>query len=591
MHLRSALPGNRRMRSVAPRRVPRAIIVLAVLVLLLGSAASLRAGRSGFDRLSDRQAGEFYLTADAIRRRILDPSVERHAFPIAGIEPGARLLVAPGIEASDTGGPVYFGIVWSSGSEPAKLLYQRELSAPGWVEETVALPSAGPGELRLRMSTGPGQKRLLQHAGWGDPTLLSGPDGGRMSVILVSLDTLRADRLGIYGRREAKTPVLDALARNGVWYERAYSSSTWTQPSHQAMLFGLQPWALTAATLLSGQQRGWTFQGFESLAKAFRDAGYLTGAFTGGGYVSVRQGVATGFDTFFAYPQESSRTGTCDPARFDGAEVFKRAAGWLQNRAGAPFFLFVHTYEPHDRCPVMPRSHKPFEPWENASGTERAALVRYYDELVTRTDTLVGDLLRTLDSLGLADSTLIAVTSDHGEGLWEHQFMGHGCTLPPYEELTRVPLLVRLPGPARRGTRIDAPVSTIDLAPTVLTLAGVTVPSTMQGGVLPGLGLPAQADRPVYVHCQDWLSVRQGDLKLIVSRAEQKRMLFNTADDPMELLDLAGTQSPARDHLLQLARQYWAFVREDQQADTARGTGDAVDPATAERLRALGYAE
>jgi arylsulfatase A-like enzyme len=580
------------MRSVAPRRVARAIIpVLAVLVMLLSSDASPPSGRSGVDRLSDRQTGEFYLSADGTRRRILNPSFERCAFPIAEIQPGARLLVSPGIEASDNNGPVYFGIVWTSGSEPAKLLYQRELSAPGWLEETVALPSAGPGELRLRMSTWPGQKRLLRHAGWGDPTLLSGPASGRMSVILVSLDTLRADRVGIYGRREARTPVLDALARNGVLYARAYSSSTWTQPSHQAMLFGLQPWALTTATLPSGQRGGWTFQGFESLAKAFRDAGYLTGAFTGGGYVSVLQGVATGFDTFFAYARKSSRRGKCDPARFDGAEVFKRAAGWLQDRAGAPFFLFVHTYEPHDRCPLLPGWHKPFRSLQKASETERAALVRYYDGLVTRTDTLVGDLLRTLDSLGLADSTLIAVTSDHGEGLWEHQFQGHGCPLPPYEELTRVPLLVRLPGSTRRGTRIDAPVSTIDLAPTLLTLAGVTVPNTMQGGVLPGLGLPAQADRPVYVHCQDWLSVREGDLKFIVSRAAQKRMLFNTADDPMELVDLVHEQSPARNRLLQLEKQYWAHIREGQQAHTARGTGDAVDPATAERLRALGYAE
>lgn len=563
---------------------------IAVLILLLNIVACSRSDQqSAVDRLSDHGPGEFFLNADSTLRRILNPSVADHRFAIADARQGARLLVSPGIAPAPAAGPVAFEITWQTGTEPPKTLYRQQISAPGWSLEDVPLPSAGPGELRLRTTAA--SKAVLRQAGWGDPTLLSGAATGRMSVILVSLDTLRADRLGIYGRGAARTPVLDAFARDGVLYERAYSSSTWTEPSHQALLFGLQPWALTLKMSGGKPVGGWSFEGFESLAKAFRRAGYLTGAFTGGGWVAPTSGIGHGFDTYFAYSRGSEEPGKCDPARFDGPEVFKRAQGWLRQRAGAPFFLFVHTYEPHDRCPVLPAGHKPFQRWTNPSAHEVEAISRYYDELIARTDGLVGDLLRALDSLGLGDSTLVAVTSDHGEALCEHEILGHGPNMPPYEELSRVPLLLRLPGSAQRSARIDAPVSTIDLAPTLLTLAGVPVPSTMHGGVLPGLGLATETDRPIFVHSEDWLSVRKGDLKFMVSRAARKRVLYNIKDDPDEEVDLVGQRSAAKDTLRQLAKQYWSLTRAAQHPETAAGARPAVDPATAERLRALGYTD
>jgi hypothetical protein len=115
--------------------------------------------------------------------------------------------------------------------------------------------------------------------------------------------------------------------------------------------FNPRHWGGTRPT--QAPPNGWRFDGFKSLADAFRDAGYLTAAFTGGGYVNPGFGLGRGFDTYFAYTAGSTETDTCDPARFDGPEVFARTARWLRQRAGAPFFLFVHTYDAHDRCPVQ----------------------------------------------------------------------------------------------------------------------------------------------------------------------------------------------------------------------------------------------
>jgi arylsulfatase A-like enzyme len=543
------------------------------------------------DRLSDHEHGDFFRFADSSWRRVLDPSVDEHRFAIAHAEPGAHLLVFPGIEQNSPAGRVLFEITWMVNAEPPVTIYRRELPGPGWSEADVELPSAGPGELRLYTTAAPESEAVLKHASWGDPTLVSGSLPARPSVILISLDTLRADRLGVYGRREARTPALDALARHGVWYTQAYSSSTWTRPSHQSLLFGIQPWALDATDISEASPTAWSFEGFESLADAFRRAGYLTGAFTGGGFVAARYGLAHGFDSYFEYAGGSNVPGKCDPARFDGAEVFGRAARWLRARAGVPFFLFIHTYESHDRCPVTPVRHKPFQGWGDSSVEERQSLVRYYDDVVARTDELVSDLLRELDSLGLADSTVVALTSDHGEGLWEHKFCGHGCNYPPYEELTHVPLIVRLPRSTRRIARIDASVSTIDLAPTLLALADVSIPRTMHGSMLPGLGLPADADRPVYVQCGSWLSVRKGDLTFLISPQNERRMLFNTQDDPQEQVDLVAHRSAAKDALRRLARQYWSLTRNREHPQAAAIPEPELDPATAERLRALGYAE
>ena len=164
------------------------------------------------------------------------------------------------------------------------------------------------------------------------------------SVILISIDTLRADRLGSYGAVTNETSTLDRVAKQGIVYERAYSPSSWTLPSHRSMLTGRYPADVSTDT--------------QSVAEIFRAGGYATAAFTGGGVVSERWGFDRGFDTFYAYEHPSAPSEFCPPGRFDGAEVFKRARAWLHDSGPQPFFLFIHTYVVHDRCELQTREPK-----------------------------------------------------------------------------------------------------------------------------------------------------------------------------------------------------------------------------------------
>ena len=209
-----------------------------------------------------------------------------------------------------------------------------------------------------------GARESVRDAVWGEPMLLSGAPPGRPSIVLVSIDTLRADHVGAYGYEKARTPTLDALARGAVWYANAYSASTWTYPSHAALLRGIYPshlpplerkdkGGLTAAQIREAMPT--------SIAQVLAAAGYRTAAFTGGGYVSSLWLFANGFDSYYAFQRPS--TARCSPDRFDGPEVFRRAGHRLRNNGHFPFFLFVHTYDAHDRCEVWPANLRPADSW------------------------------------------------------------------------------------------------------------------------------------------------------------------------------------------------------------------------------------
>src|SRR5439155_26224363 len=175
----------------------------------------------------------------------------------------------------------------------------------------------------------------------------------------------------------------------------------------------------------------------------------------------------------------ASRTEHCAPDRFDGPAVFARAARWLRDNARHPFFLFVHTYDAHDRCEIQPEGVGGFAPWPDPGPSGRERFSRYYDDRIAAADTLIARLLAELDARGLSDEVVVVVTSDHGEALWEHGFVGHGCTNTPFEGMIKVPLIIRASAHgAARGRRIEQPVSAVDVAPTLLALTGLTAPAT-----------------------------------------------------------------------------------------------------------------
>jgi arylsulfatase A-like enzyme/Flp pilus assembly protein TadD len=278
---------------------------------------------------------------------------------------------------------------------------------------------------------------------------LRGPFAGA-PVVVISIDTLRSDRLPLYGYDGVETPALASLAADGVVFERAYSAVPLTLPSHATLLTGLLPPEHgvrdnSGFRLDSGAH--------PYLPLELQWAGYRTGAAVSSFVLRGDTGLAAGFEH---YEDALAR----DPGQSErpGAETVRRALAWLAEVRGESFFLLVHLFEPHS-------PYDPPEPWRSRYGDP-------YDGEVAAADAAVGQVLEALRRWGLYDRSLVIALADHGEGLGDHGEQEHGLLL--YREALQVPLVIKLPGGQRRGEREPAPVSLVDVAPTLRTLLGLT---------------------------------------------------------------------------------------------------------------------
>jgi arylsulfatase A-like enzyme len=430
---------------------------------------------------------------------------------------------------------------------------------------------------------------------------------GGPNVVLISIDTLRADAVGAYGQPRPTTPALDArLAGTGVVFERCYSQSPKTTPSHMTLLTSLEP-PVHGVEMWDGKTPGQVLHpAVVTLAETLKDAGYATAAFTAGGHVHRSRGFGDGFDVYR-----------------HGKEL-ERALGWLDEHRRDKFFLFFHTYQVHD--PYVPpeplvqqfapdyqgrmlatlaelrtgldggweRAHKVF--WESVDGDDPRdvafvaglylAGVRHMD------DTTLTALLDRLDTLGLADDTLVVLTSDHGEAFREHGVFLHDDL---YTETLHVPLVLRFPARLPEGMRLPDRVRTLDVLPTILDLVGVRPPPDIQGRSLMPLVRGTRTREPVMSDYSNapakrvYQSLRDDGLTYIVDgRTEQ---LYDTAADPAEQRDVAAD----RPDQLASARLRLGLWREQCRPLATRlaprGDGVAPDADTLGRLRALGYVE
>jgi arylsulfatase A-like enzyme len=325
-------------------------------------------------------------------------------------------------------------------------------------------------------------------------------------ILLVSIDSLRADHVGCYGYACNTTPRLDRLASEGARFATAVSTSSWTLPAHMSLLTGLLPSVHGLQRTSSGLDAARTLVG-----EIFRDAGVRTAGFVSSPYLDERYGFARGFETYRNLWGASDSLGASRPdgrvyasAHGDrtGAAVIDSATAWLGAHHGEPFFLFVHLWEPHyDYIPPPPydtlfvapgpRSALSMEGFyrneeihAKMAASDLAYVVAQYDGEIAYADALVGRLLDALEALGLAGETLVAVTADHGDEFFEHGGKGHRHTL--YDEVTLVPLIVRGPG-VRAGVEIAAPASLIDVAPTLLSMSGLPRHDEMMGEDLAAL--------------------------------------------------------------------------------------------------------
>lgn len=362
------------------------------------------------------------------------------------------------------------------------------------------------------------------------------------NVVLITIDTLRADRLGSYGYEWAETPNLDRLAREGVLFSRAYSQVPLTLPSHASLLTGLYP--PEHGSRLNGT---YTFrQDLPTLATILDDEGYATGAFVSASVLSSSFGLNAGFDRYDDIPESNPLSIPERPSQ----KTVTQALKWLEDNSEGPFFLWLHLFDPHyPYTPEAPNSRTPVRP-PAAESSDGPSLQGFridpnpaYDGEVTQADAAVGDLIAHLEERELLDETLVIATSDHGESLGEHGERTHGILI--YDSTMRVPLIIRPPGDKRedagetnQGREVAAMVELIDIVPTVLAALGLEAPRPLRGIDLLqhpikerptgyGESLSALAYRwsPLY-------SWRESDWKYI--KAPQPE-LFDTNQDPNEL--------------------------------------------------------
>ncbi len=430
------------------------------------------------------------------------------------------------------------------------------------------------------------------------------------NLVLVSIDTLRADHLGAYGYDLPTSPTIDArLAGEGVTFTDVYSQSPKTTPSHMTLLTSLYPSVHGVELWQNGKPAHVLNPAVHTLAEILKNAGYATAAFTGGAQVDPVRGFDQGFDLYTVSGQQ------------------RRARRWLGRHRWQRFFVFYHTYDVHD--PYLPPDEyiRLFDPdyrgrvldaihrlraeggmsvaawagisrrfWDSVDRSDPRDVrfvERLYDAGIRRMDSeTIRPLLDRLDQLGLARDTLVVFTSDHGEAFGEHGQFQHDDL---YAGTLRVPLVLRWPGRLPAGLRIGSRVRLIDVMPTILELLGVPAPPSLQGQSLTPLLHDAYASPATegavseYSDGRLYESLRRGGLSYIVDGPEER--LFDLVRDPAERQNVLATR-PEEAAAMRAALEGW---RRNCRALVPllgpRGGTIAPSDETARRLRALGYLE
>jgi arylsulfatase A-like enzyme/cytochrome c-type biogenesis protein CcmH/NrfG len=382
--------------------------------------------------------------------------------------------------------------------------------------------------------------------------------------------------MGFLGSTRGLTPSLDALARDAVVFTRAYAQAPITTVSHATILTGTFPPFHRVTDFGSPLPAAVPY-----LPDLFKGQGYRTAAFVGSLILDPRNGTAPGFDRGFDVYDAGYRLRRPGEDRYQtverrGEEVTARALAWVGSAAAAPFFLWVHLFDPHD-------------PYDPPVDLKRRFASAPYDGEIAAVDRLVGKIVAALGAQSTLERSVVVVAADHGEALGDHGEDTHGLFL--YDATLHVPLVVRLPGRKNAGTRVGARVRLADIAPTMLEAAGLAIPAAMQGESL----LRARDDRPSYAETE-YPRRAFGWAPLAAWRAD--RFLFVRAPRP-ELYDQTADAAASRNLVDTRARVADAMDREMEQfivrssaTQSSAGTGATnatVDPELARKLASLGY--
>jgi len=456
----------------------------------------------------------------------------------------------------------------------------------------------------------------------GPPPMPAATEGAARHVILIVVDTLRADMLSCCGAKRFKTPHIDALADDGILFENAMAPASWTLPSMASVLTGLSPLVHRANHRYDTLPRECT-----TLPEFLGPAGYETAAIGKNFMLGEHRGVNQGFRQFQWYPKPvlrkslgASVLATCFDRHFGTDPSTKRlvdfAIDWTDDHSDDPFFLWLHIYDPH--LPYSPpRAYLPknvaaspaignallagqsveirrggFAP----NSEERLWIQRLYEGEVRYVDDQVGRFIAHLKDSGLYDDSFVILVSDHGEEFWEHGGFEHGHTL--YQEVLRVPMIVKLPGNAPSGRR-TARVSIENIMPTVLDVCAVP----HDGNGLNGESLRKHwtegweriEDETVYatgmLYFEEQEMLVAGNRKLIRRRQGVETELYDLAQDPEEAHPAARNDAVALDEMLVLLQDRYdrANVLRARNGLGAPSPGIPASPDIKEMLRSIGY--
>jgi len=399
-----------------------------------------------------------------------------------------------------------------------------------------------------------------------------------LNIVLITIDTLRTDRISCYGSDRVDTPNIDGFAGEGVLFTNAATTVPFTLPAHSSILTGLYPPGHGVR-----ENVGYTLDPrVPTLAEVLSIAGWSTAGFVSAFVLDGRWGVGRGFGRFFDdFDLSGFESANLSSVQRRGDETVAEAIRWLDERPpDRPFFLWLHLYDPHD-------PYEPPEPYRSGYAD------RPYDGEVAFTDSLIGEFRKAFEDRGLLGSTLFILTSDHGEGLGDHGESSHGFFL--YDTTVHVGLIVRLPGGEPAGRTVDAAVSHVDLVPTILDAVGLDAPQPLDGeSLLPLIaGIGGDSSRGVYSESLYPL-LHYGWAPLRAYRTEDHKLVsaprpevFDVRADPREEHDLSLAQ-PAVLAELEAGLDGLRSVIEPAAPTTAAAPD--LDPQTVAQLQALGYA-
>ena len=451
------------------------------------------------------------------------------------------------------------------------------------------------------------------------------PPGPTPNIILLMIDTLRADVIGVYGHARGITPTVDSIAADGVVFDRLIAQAPWTQPSiaslfcsRYAGVHKVVNYRQAFRATFEGEEKVVVFDdSFETLAESLQARGYATAAFVANPYILREYGFAQGFDHF-----DSSFAKNTTP----GNVVNEAAVAWLEQRdLQQPFFVFLHYMDVHGPYSAAPHFLTPLldavesRPDKHRLSEKESKELKYlrnlpkvyqsdrkrhmrlypyreywaarYEAGVRAVDHFVGELRARLTEMGLWDRAYVIVTSDHGEALCEHGLWEHGWSV--HHTDLQVPLILRWPGVLPGGKRVRHILRLIDLMPTILDQLRLAKPDGVQGFSLSPYIAGRPPSRPVIAFAEavklgaEQKAVYVGNWKLMVTPSTRRRQLYNIADDPLEQNDLAAQ---AQGRLEQLTRILTEQVSLNARiAEGFEPNAADLTPEQRERLKSLGY--